>query len=388
VALALGKRSAIARIVAPFGFYGWGNIGDEATLNGFAQLLGQTGCSPRVSIGSQSPAHTASVEPAFGYFRPAGVDPRRWWAKARASAFAVIGGTAISDMLGEWPLRDLVPLVADCERRGLPFVFIGTGIEDLARDESRRTVAAEIAPRVRRWTVRSQRDRERLIDYGVRAERVDVASDMAWLIPPSTDQFGQECLKRWRVPRDRTLVGVSLVNENHCFDRLPGFADAVARSLDSIIERFSAHVVFLAQEVRSSDAFDLAAAERVLRRMDRRTGATIAPAAYIAPREFMSIVACCSLTLSMRYHFCIFSALQGVPFIGIERSSKVSDLCWDLRWPAHLLPTALRDDELIAHAQELLEHGAQATQELSQRAARMKGRAMLNIEAIRGDTSG
>ena len=46
----------------------------------------------------------------------------------------------------------------------------------------------------------------------------------------------------------------------------------------------------------------------------------------------MSLIACCELTLSMRYHFCLFSALEGVPFIAIKRSDKVEDLCWDLGW--------------------------------------------------------
>ena len=41
-------------LVAPFGFYGAGNIGDEATLQGFARLLSRLaaeypgfGCIPR-----------------------------------------------------------------------------------------------------------------------------------------------------------------------------------------------------------------------------------------------------------------------------------------------------------------------------------------------------
>ena len=44
----------------------------------------------------------------------------------------------------------------------------------------------------------------------------------------------------------------------------------------------------------------------------------------------MSLIANCRLTLGMRYHFCLFSALQDVPFVALQRSDKVADLCWDL----------------------------------------------------------
>ena len=114
------RKTAIVNIVAPFGFYGCGNIGDEATLNGFASLLTQCGMHAQVSVGSRNPAHTARVEPAFRYFRTDCHDPRRWWAKLRASAHAIVGGTPIMDMLGEWPLCELTPLVRSIDRWKVP----------------------------------------------------------------------------------------------------------------------------------------------------------------------------------------------------------------------------------------------------------------------------
>jgi polysaccharide pyruvyl transferase WcaK-like protein len=56
------------------------------------------------------------------------------------------------------------------------------------------------------------------------------------------------------------------------------------------------------------------------------------PNEYFSPQQMMSFIACCDLTISMRYHFCLFSALQRVPFIALQRSDKVADLCVDLDW--------------------------------------------------------
>ncbi len=370
------------RIVAPFGFYGWGNVGDEATLNGFARLLAATGVRAQAWIGSRSPAHTARVEPGFRYFDVSRRDPRRWWAKLRASVHAVVGGTPIQDVLGDWPLRDLVPLVRSIDRWKVPFVFMGVGIENLRRDESRRLVVSEIAPRVHRWSVRSDRDRQRLEQWGVAPEAITVAADLAWLIEPVTVDFGRSRLLSLGIGLDRPLIGVNLVNENDCFDRDPRMVDALAQGLDMLIDQLDARLIFLANEVRDGPSFDKAAAAKVFGRMRLSDRAVMGPGEYFSPREMMSIVANCALTISMRYHFCTFSALQGVPFIAIERSTKVSDLCWDLDWRARVLPEELDARGIASHGERLMETGTAAGEQLRQLVQRMKARAFLNVAAL------
>jgi polysaccharide pyruvyl transferase WcaK-like protein len=370
------------RIVAPFGFYGWGNIGDEATLNGFARLLAVTGVRAEAWIGSRNPAHTARAEPAFRYFDVSRRDPRRWWAKLRGTVNAIVGGTPIQDTLGDWPLRDVIPLVRSIDRWKVPFVFIGVGIEDLRLDESRRLVAGEIAPRVGHWSVRSDHDRERLEQWGVAAEAITVAADMAWLIEPVTAEFGRARLCHFGVDADRPIIGVNLVNENACFDQNPQMADALANALDELVEKYDATVVFLANEVREGASFDRAAATKIFGRMRCSDRAVLAPSEYFTPREMMSIVANCVLTISMRYHFCMFSTLQDVPFIAIERSTKVADLCWDLDWHARVAPQELDASAIVSHAKSLIEDRSEAKQRVSQAVRTLKGRALLNIAAL------
>lgn len=71
-------------LVAPFGFYSAGNIGDESTLQGFARLVALRGRGVRVTVASRNPAHTARVEPAFNYYRSVGRDLRGARARRRA----------------------------------------------------------------------------------------------------------------------------------------------------------------------------------------------------------------------------------------------------------------------------------------------------------------
>ena len=370
------------RIVVPFGFYGCGNIGDEATLHGFAQLLERSRVRAGVSVGSRNPAHTARTEPTFRYFRIDTRDPRRWWAKYWATAHAVVGGTPIGDILGDWPLSELTPLVRAIDRWQVPLAFIGVGIESLRQEKSRKIFSREIAPRVQHWSVRCDHDRQRLEDYGVATEAITVAADMAWLIEPVTLDFGREQLRRWKVAMDRPLIGVNLVNENNVFELQPAMRAAVANGLDRLIQTRGARVIFLANEVRDEACFDRAAALQVRAQMKHADQTFVPPNEYFSPRQMMSIIACCQLTLSMRYHFCLFSALQAVPFIAIQRSDKVADLCWDWAWTARLNPPSFSSEEMLEHASRLTSDGASSNEFLRTATRKMKDRALLNLAAL------
>ena len=112
--------------------------------------------------------------------------------------------------------------------------------------------------------------------------------------------------------------------------------DAMAATLDALIEEFDARVLFLCAEVRRGDEFDYAAAEKVRGRMKRSERAFILPPEYLSPHQIMAIIGCSDLVISMRYHVCLFSATQGIPFVAIERADKLSDLCMDLGWDARV----------------------------------------------------
>jgi polysaccharide pyruvyl transferase WcaK-like protein len=369
-------------LLAPFGFYGWGNIGDEATLQGFARVVAQARPEYSVWVGSRNPTHTASVEPSFRYFHAEERSWRRWWAEQRTSAVVVAGGTPIMDCHGEWPLCELVPLVEEASHRRKPVVFVGSGTEQLQREESRRVVTARLAPKVRYWSVRSEPDKARLIEYGVSPERVAVAADMAWLLEPVSPDWGRQQLHAWGVPPTDRLVGVNLVNQKPIPARYPHLLETVASFLDDLVEQHDASILFLANDAKELSGFDRAASLRTLAAMRHRCRTFLVPNQYWAPQDMMSLVANCAMTISMRYHFCLFSALQEVPFIALQRSDKVSDLCWDLRWPYGCELDGLDSQRLAQLADALEEQRAAAIGQLSLRRHLLHDRARANVAAL------
>jgi polysaccharide pyruvyl transferase WcaK-like protein len=286
------------------------------------------------------------------------------------------------DVEGKWPLSELAPLVRAVDRWRAPMVFVGVGTEPLQFETSREIVASVIAPRVRHWSVRCDRDRARLVEYGVAPDAITVAADLAWLIDAADCEDGRRRLQQIGADLHAPLFAVNLVNENALFDREPRIVGEFAASLDEIAGRTGGQVLFLSNEVREDSGFDKAAAGRVIAQMRRKDRALLMPNAYVSPREMMSIVGCCSLAISMRYHFLMFSALQGVPFLAIERSGKIADFCWDLRWASRVAPSELDKDSIVCAADRLLHNNALTAEWLRQGVETMRERARRNMVAL------
>jgi polysaccharide pyruvyl transferase WcaK-like protein len=370
-------------VLAPFGFYGWGNIGDESTLQGFARLVSQHSRPLDVWVASRNSVHTARVEPSFRYYPAESPGLRGRWASHRARAQVIAGGTPIMDGLGDWPLSELVPLVQSSVRARRPMVFVGVGVETLHHERSRRLVREELAPNIAHWSVRSERDRTRLLDLAVPEARVTPAADMAWLLPPVDAEFGRKILDRLAPSSAKgPVIGVNLNLERAMASVQPRLTSIVAQALDRSIDALDARVVFLCNEVREGDTFDKATAGRTMADMTRRDRAVLVPNDYYAPQEMLSLIACCDMTVSSRYHFCLFSAIQGVPFLALNRSDKVEDLCLDLQAEAAIPLAGLDADDLYNRVARLHENRLALRPLLAEQAARLHDRARANLTAL------
>jgi hypothetical protein len=67
-----------------------------------------------------------------------------------------------------------------------------------------------------------------------------------------------------------------------------------------------------------------------------------------------------------------------VPFIAIERSDKVSDLCWDISWPAKVLPPQFDAIEVVEHPKRLKQNASTMDGQLKQTVQNMRKRALRN----------
>jgi polysaccharide pyruvyl transferase WcaK-like protein len=272
--------------------------------------------------------------------------------------------------------------VAAKAERGTPVAFIGIGTERLQRDESRRLVASGLAPQVRHWSVRSEQDRERLLDYGVTGDRVTVAADLAWTLERSPEDASHRRPQCLQARPGEIIVGVNVTNERFVSQRAPRLLAILAEFLDRLVEKRGARIVFFCNEIREDESFDKAASQRIIGHMRHPERTAILPNEYRTPQQMMTLLDACHLAVGMRYHFCVFAAIQGVPFIAIKRSDKVDDLCRDLTWAYGVGLDEIDASLLEVQASELLADPPGALGRMLGRVESMRARVWRNCAAL------
>jgi len=368
----------MTRLTVPWGIFGYGNIGDEAMLQGFATLLRGHPRKLRVSVASQNPQHDSAVEPSLRYFHAAGGNPlRRRFASLFSRAWLVVGDTPVTDVLGSWPLEGLNAIVRSAQRHGKPIAFVGGGSEPLRQQRSLQIVSEMLAPTVTHWSVRAESDKERLVGYGVDPGRITVAADLAWLVRPVESSVGENPL----TPR-RPRIAVNLTNEAFVSRLNPRIFVVLARFLDVLAAEYGARIVFVSNEVRSDEQFDQAAARLVIAMMRCGNETCKAPNRYFPPQEMLSLIAGCDFVITMRYHCCLFAALQSIPFLALKRSSKLGDICNDLAWPFAVDIADLDEGRLVDLFIHLHREKSRLAEHLSQKVAILRERSWRNRAAI------
>jgi polysaccharide pyruvyl transferase WcaK-like protein len=162
----------------------------------------------------------------------------------------------------------------------------------------------------------------------------------------------------------------------------PRLFEKTAEFLDGIIEKQNAKILFFANEVREGESFDKAASQKAIACMKHKDQAVMIPNEYRTPQQTLSLVSCCQLTVSMRYHFCLFSALQSVPFIALKRSDKVDDLCWDMDWTYGITMDNFTPTELMDRFSALEENRKSVIAHLRNQVQSMRTRALTNHLAL------
>jgi polysaccharide pyruvyl transferase WcaK-like protein len=171
------------------------------------------------------------------------------------------------------------------------------------------------------------RSRKNLITLGVDPACISVAADLAWQVPLENlnREWAEGFLFNLGVRKDRPLIGVNVVNEIWKDNR--AIKEELAKALDYLIESLGWQVGFFCNEVREGEYFDKEASKEVAALMKR--GSVIVPNQYFTPQEMVSLLSCCQVTLSWRYHFTLFSYLAGTVSISVIRGEKIKELIED-----------------------------------------------------------
>jgi polysaccharide pyruvyl transferase CsaB len=344
------------------GYYGFGNLGDEALLEVIVERLRARWPACAVDVLSGDPAATAKT---YGVEATPRMDLARVRvAVERADVVLSGGGGLLQDVTSLRSLIYYAGVIRAAVGAGKPTMIFAQSIGPL--DFWGRAVVRAFCKGIATATVRDERSRALLASLlpGVPVER---SADPVFLLEPAGEPL--DLAAEGLAGDDGPLVVVSV--------RKWQGSEATSQALASIVDRLAgvhgARVAFLPMG-GPSDA-------EVATTIIRRCASTPVLLPEYPLGHAAQIIGRASLVIGMRLHALIIAARLGVPFLALPYDPKVTALLEDLRYPIAPLfvpgqkvpppdELARRVDEAWSRRDELAAHLLSVRPQLTQLAER------------------
>ena len=292
----------MSRIVIS-GYYGFGNVGDEAVLAGMLTTFRRLRIEAEVTVLSADPERTmrehAGVESIHRYRLPQVIRAMR-----RADLVVSGGGSLFQDVtsaISPYYYLSVLRLARLLRRKTMIYA---QGVGPLVREGTKRAVARAMH-RAHLITVRDADSKSLLESIGV-TKPVHLSADPSFLVEP--DLAAADRLLAEHGLTSGELIGVSL----RPWKEPDGWLAEAARGIRQAADRLSANLALIPMQRPEDDSSCEQVEGGVLIRHSGEPGLV------------KGLIARCGLVAGMRLHSLIFAASSAVPFVPIIYDPKVA----------------------------------------------------------------
>jgi len=313
------------------GYYGFGNLGDEALLDVLVARLRAAYPHGSIDVLSADPAATTA---RLGVEATSRADiPAVWRAIDRADVVLSGGGGLLQNVTSLRSLLYYAGIVRRATRAHKRTMIFAQSVGPL--DFWGRAVVRAFCGQVDAATVRDERSRKLLAALlpGVRVERT---ADPVFLFEPGGAPLD---LEAEGLAGDGPLVVVSVRRWQHN----EATVTLLAATVDRLADEHGAQVAFLPL----GGASDADVSSTIIRRA--KSAPLLLPQMSLG--QAAQVIGRASLVIGMRLHALIIAARLAVPFTAVPYDPKVSALLEDLHYP---LPPLFVPGEKKSSASEVL----------------------------------
>ena len=305
--------------IAIHGFYGQGNLGDEAILKAILQEFSKFS-EIEVVVFSRDPEEVSRIHGVRSVHSQGRQRLlRRIWEIKTSDLFIFGGGGLLKDYGSDFSsLERWLRLLRLAKRLNVKTALCAVGVENIRYDESRKLLK-DALDRVDLITVRDRNSKDILMDIGVTNE-VKVVTDSAVLLANINASKKKDismpprviiCVRHWFSKGE--YIEKPEVNEN--------FIRSLSVAADFLIEHYNTEIDFIPFRTTSYDD-DRIVAKQVILYMKHK-GRTRIHSRAPEVDEFIEMSKQSSLIIGMRLHSLILGTSVGVPVIGLEYMPKV-----------------------------------------------------------------
>lgn len=350
----------MAKRIVISGYYGFGNVGDEAVLAGILSSFAKVIPDIRVTVLSADPARTLKEHPGVD-----AVHRYRLDAVVRAIRCADLlisgGGSLLQDVTSARSIRYYLFILRLARALRRKSMIYAQGIGPIT-NESMRKAAAGVLNRTTAISVRDPESKAFLESIGVNRVPIQLSADPSLLLQPDYDA-AEKVLSGIGI-ESKNLLGVSLRPWRGSDVWLPQVCAAI-REMEAATGATIVHIP-MQQEMGDLE-------------MCRSVGAgKIAPAGDV--RTVKALIGRCEMVVGMRLHCLIFAASEGVPFVPIVYDPKVSSFAAMCRQPAGLEVEKISADSLVEAVKSAWQEREALKARLASAVPGLRERALLSAE--------
>ena len=349
------------------GYHGYENAGDDATLITIINNIKEIDNNSKIVVLSKNPKLTKTNYEvnAINRFNPFSVVINIMTSKA----LVLGGGTLLQDSTSSRSNEYYLGLIkiAKFFRKKVMLYSNGLGpFSDKAKSKTKK-----VLNKVDIITLRENYAKKLLDEMQVTKPEIVITADPAFMLGTMiTREEENKILEEEIIPIDKKIVGISIRNSKGEEE----YKRVVANICDYLIEKYNYNILFIPFQYPN----DLKISDEIISEMKNK--------AYViekkcSVKEIINIISKCHLTICMRLHSVIFSALSNVPALGIVYDPKVehyleilgqeklgTNLDLDFEKSANIIDKFLEDyvnkKETLNTKTEELKKGAKETERL------------------------
>jgi len=348
------------------GYYGFGNVGDEAVLAAIIAGLRRRAPDIGITVLSATPQLTAELDgvravPRYNLFS-------LWREIGQADVLISGGGTLFQDVTGRRSFFYYLGLIVLAKMRGKKIMVFAQGFGPL-RKKFNRWLAGLVLDRVELITVRDEDSLHQLKALGIKTPPVHLTGDPTGSLGPADKAEGRKLLGLEGIPLDKPLLGVavrSLTSQPELDDEL---CRHLAAGLDRLVVQSGLRPVFLLFQCPE----DMRETAKVMALMKERAEVVFK---ICRPEEMCALFTQFELVVALRLHALIFAALSNVPLLGLAYDPKVKAFMTSLGQPCIALKAANKIGHLLAG---IAQHRQEISQELAGKREALRALAELNF---------
>ncbi len=360
--------SSPARVLVS-GYYGCGNVGDEAILAGLVDGFRELAPTVELVVLSGDPEATSAEHGVMAV--PRGLLSARH--QAKLADLVISGGGGLLQDVTSWqsPLYYLA-VMHFARRAGRPVAFIGQSVGPLRR-ATVRSAARRVLAGVEVVSVRDRHSVDALQRLGL-ARIPEVTADLAFLLPPPTPA---------EISSAQEKVGLAELGAvRHAAIALrpiPGrgadsdLATRLGAAIGEVCERADLRPLLLPMQPSLDLDFTRQAAAEM------RCGPRVVEEELTA-REALGLVASCRVLIGMRLHALVFAALAAVPPVAISYDPKVDGLMEQLGTAPATGVAHLDNERLAREARRAVAGRDEIAARLATRTPQLRAGALRNVE--------